>query len=408
MAERVFALPDLGEGLEEGRILEWLVAEGDEVALNQPLVEVETAKAVVEIPSPYAGRVVSLHGEAGAEVPVGAPLVTFAVGSPDTGSPGGGTDRDLAPPSPTIGAAAGATVANPYVGVFERSPLEGPATATPPVRRLAKEVGIDIQALTGTGPGGRVTEEDVRRAAAVREEGVRSDAARSADMEAPFETEEISAGRRAVAERLSRVVREVPQVTTWRTVDCSALEALRTELGVSPLPVFVRALADTLSRHPELNSAWDARVGVIRRYTRVDVGLGVDTGEGLRTVKVRDAGAKTIGGIAEEVGTLAAAARDGSLRLEDSVGSTITVSNTGSYGSESGTPILNPGEAVILALGVIEPRALVVDGQVVARPAATISCTFDHRVLDGAVVGRALSDLVALLESAERLGSLPR
>jgi pyruvate/2-oxoglutarate dehydrogenase complex dihydrolipoamide acyltransferase (E2) component len=391
MAERVFSLPDLGEGLEEGKILEWLVVEGDEVTLNQPLVEVETAKAVVEIPSPYAGRVVALHGEVGFDVPVGAALVTFAVGGPEAGGPGGVTDRGLAPPSPTAGA-AGATVAS------------GTVAATPPVRRLAKELGVDIQSVRGTGPGGRVTEADVRAAAGV----VEAKPAEQADVEAPFEAEAISAGRRAVAERLSRVTREVPQVTTWRTVDCTALEALRTELGVSPLPVFVRALAGTLSRHPELNSSWDAEAGVIRRYTRVDVGLGVDTSEGLRTAKVRDAGTKSIGEIAEEVGRLAASARDGSLRLEDSVGSTITVSNTGSYGSESGTPILNPGEAVILALGVIGARALVVDGQVLARPAATISCTFDHRVLDGATVGRALSDLVALLESAERLGSLPR
>ncbi|MGE5226215.1 MAG: dihydrolipoamide acetyltransferase family protein, partial [Planctomycetaceae bacterium] len=341
--------------------------------LNQPLVEVETAKAVVEIPSPYAGRVVSLHGEAGDDVPVGAPLVTFEVSgrAPEPAGPGG-------------------------------------VAATPPVRRLAKELGVDIETVKGTGPGGRVTEQDVRLANAREWEDKKPFVAKQADMEGPFEGEAISAGRRAVAERLTRVAREVPQVTTWRTVDCSALEALRAELGVSPLAVFVRALADTLSRHRALNSAWDGEAGVIRRYARVDVGLGVDTPEGLRTIKLVDAGSKSIGAIAQEIRELAREARDGSLRLEDSAGSTITVSNTGSYGSESGTPILNPGEAVILALGAIAPRALVVAGEVLARPAATISCTFDHRVLDGATVGRALTDLVALLESAERLGSLPR
>ncbi|MGZ4132514.1 MAG: dihydrolipoamide acetyltransferase family protein [Actinomycetota bacterium] len=371
MAERVFVLPDLGEGLDEGKIVQWLVAEGDEVTLNQPLVEVETAKAVVEIPSPYAGRVVSLHGAVGAEVPVGAVLVTFEVGGPDTGS-------------------------------------SGAVAATPPVRRLAKELGVDIETVSGTGPGGRVTEADVRGANALAAEGAQPVVGRRADVEAPFEAEAISVGRRAIAERLTRVVREVPQVTTWRTVDCSALEALRAELGVTPLAVFVRALADMLGRHRELNSAWDGEAGVIRRYTRVDVGLGVDTPEGLRTIKLLDAGSKSIGAIAQEIRELAREARDGSLRLEDSAGSTITVSNTGSYGSQSGTPILNPGEAVIVALGVIAPRALVVGGEILARQAATISCTFDHRVLDGASVGRALSDLVALLESAERLGELPR
>ncbi len=398
MAERVFVLPDLGEGLEEGKIVEWLVAEGDEVTLNQPLVEVETAKAVVEIPSPYAGRVISLHGEAGVEVPVGAALVTFEVSgrAPEPGGAGGATDRGLTPPSPTAGDAAAPTVGS------------GTVAATPPVRRLAKELGVDIETVTGTGPGGRVTERDVRLANAQEWEDKGPFVARQADMRAPFEAEEISAARRATAERLSRVAREVPQVTTWRTVDCSALEGLRAELSVSPLAVFVRALADTLGRHPALNSAWDGEAGVIRRYTRVDVGLGVDTSEGLRTVKVRDVASKAIGAIAKEIRELAREARDGSVRIEDVAGSTITVSNTGAYGSESGTPILNPGEAVILALGVIAPRSLVVEGQVVARPAATISCTFDHRVLDGATVGRALSDLVALLESAERLGELPR
>jgi 2-oxoisovalerate dehydrogenase E2 component (dihydrolipoyl transacylase) len=371
VVERVFMLPDLGEGLDEGKIVAWLVAEGDDVQLNQPLVEVETAKAVVEIPSPFAGRIASLHGGAGEDVPVGAALVTFDV----TGL----VEEPTASPGPGPG-----------------------PRATPPVRRLAKELGVDLTSVTGTGPEGRITEDDIRAVSEPAPTPIRS------DQDAPFVEEPISARRRAIAERLTRVEREVPMVTTWRTVDCSALEDLRSRLGVSPLPIFVRALADTLVRHPTLNSSWDASRGVVRRYGRVDVGLGVDTEQGLRTIRVKDVGALSISALSTTIAELADAARDGSLRIEDATGSTITVSNTGSYGSEAGTPFLNPGEAAIVALGVIGPRALVVDGQLAARPAATISLTFDHRVLDGAEVGRALTDLVQLLQSAERLEGLPR
>jgi pyruvate dehydrogenase E2 component (dihydrolipoamide acetyltransferase) len=353
MAERVFAMPDLGEGLEEGRIVEWLVAEGDEVALNQPLVEVETAKAAVEIPSPFAGRIAALHGARNDDVPVGAPLVTFEVGD--------------GPPS------AGARAAR----------------ATPPVRRLAKELGVDLASVTGSGPDGRITEVDVRDAAG-SEEGERV---------------ELSGTRRAIAANLERQA-AIPQVTTFRTVDCAALQAVREELDVSPLPVVVAALAAVVAEHPLLNAAWGG--DHLRLRPAVHVGLAADTDRGLVVPVLRDAQDRGIAAIAEEIARLAAGAREGTLAPDELVGATIAVSNTGSYGSEAGTPILSPGTAVTLAFGAIQDRALVVDGAVVARPAATISLTFDHRVLDGAAAGRALSALVALLQSAQRLGGLPR
>jgi pyruvate dehydrogenase E2 component (dihydrolipoamide acetyltransferase) len=261
------------------------------------------------------------------------------------------------------------------------------------VRKLAKELRVDLSSVAGTGPGGRVTREDVETAA--------SSSLASGD----FELVPISIVRRAIAENLTKVA-AVPQVTTFRTVDCSALEAFRGELGVSPLPVFVRALVAIVPEHPWVNASWD--VAGIRLHRAVNVGIAADTERGLVVPVVRGAQGLGIAALAEEIARLADAARGNTLSHEEVSGATIAVSNTGSYGSEFGTPLLNPGHAVTVALGVIAPRALVVDGRVEARPACTLSCTFDHRVLDGATIGRALGDLVGLLGSRERLEALPR
>ena len=358
---RVFAMPDLGEGLEEGEIIEWLVAEGDTVTLNQPLVEVETAKATVEIPSPFAGVVGTLHAPVGSAVPVGSPLVTFAL-------PGGQAGESAQIPRQT------------------RPDPGGGARATPPVRKLAKELGVELTSIEGSGANGRITEDDVRAA--------------SGDRPPPS-----ASSRSTIAANLERQA-AIPQVTTFRTVDCTALESLRTDLEVSPLPVVVAALCRTIAAHPASNAAWTAD-GLLERPD-VHVGIAADTERGLVVPVVRDAGAMTVGALAAEIKRLAEAARTGSLSPDELTGATIAVSNTGTYGSEAGTPILSPGTSVTLAVGVIEPRALVVDGEILVRPACTISCTFDHRALDGATVGRALTDLVATLTSAERLGDLPR
>jgi pyruvate dehydrogenase E2 component (dihydrolipoamide acetyltransferase) len=378
--ERVFAMPDLGEGLAEGRIVEWLVGEGDAVTLNQPLVEVETAKAAVEIPSPFAGQIVTLHGAVDADVPVGAPLITFDV------------EGTAEAPPPARRDVASTPVAGP--------PTTGGHRATPPVRKLAKELGVDITTVVGSGPGGRVTEEDVFRAAPLRPSANTDEADEDAVRQRIL-------GRRAeIADVLTKQA-AIPQVTTFRMVECSALDAFRHELGVSPLPVFIAALVRTVGEHPTLNDAW---VGdhVIEHRRDVHVGVAVDAPEGLIVPVIRGAGSRGVQEIATEIERLATAARDGHLHPDELTSATIAVSNTGSYGSEAGTPILSPGTSVTIALGVIQPRALVVDGAVVPRLAATLSMTFDHRVLDGATAGRALTDLVSLLESPERLGGLPR
>jgi pyruvate dehydrogenase E2 component (dihydrolipoamide acetyltransferase) len=369
MAERVFALPDLGEGLEEGEIVAWLVGEGDEVALNDPLVEVETAKATVEIPSPFAGRIARLHAPTGSTVPVGADLVTFEV----------------------EGAAPAA------------APLTGRATATPVVRKLAKDLGVDLGSVSPTGPDGRVTEDDVRGAAA----GSGREAAADASAPTPAEVDRIALSpiRRTIAANLERQA-AIPQVTTFRTIDATALEAARGELGVSPLPVTIAALVRVVADHPLLNASWaDDAIAVHRA---VDVGIAADTERGLVVPVLRGAEGLGIVALAAEIARLAAAARDGTLHPDEATGATIAVSNTGSYGSEAGTPILSPGTAVTVSIGRIAPRALVVDDAVVARPACTLSITFDHRVLDGATVGRAANQLVALLQDQGALRDLPR
>jgi 2-oxoisovalerate dehydrogenase E2 component (dihydrolipoyl transacylase) len=375
MAERVFTLPDLGEGLEEAIVSAWLVAEGATVELNQPFVEIETAKATVEVPSPFAGRVARFHVAAGETLAVGAPLATFEV------------DAAAVPTS---------------------------VTAAPAVRKMARDLGVDLSMVSGSGPGGRVTREDVESLA---RSGVRAASYPAAvpsggpatawTVGSNTSSEEIPVSpiRRAVAQRMSEVA-AIPQVTTFRTVECTALDAVRRDLRVSPLPVFVRALSEVVRDHPMLNATWTDEALLV--HDKVNVGIATDTERGLVVPVVMDAGSLGIGEIASEIDRLARAAREGSLKPTNTSGETIAVTNTGSYGSEFGTPLLNPGHAVTIALGVIAPRALVIDGAVEARRACTVSLTFDHRVLDGATVGRAFGALVELLESRERLDTLPR
>ena len=360
MAERVFAMPDLGEGLEEGEIVDWLVAPGDDVALNQPLVEVETAKATVEIPRRSPVGVTTLHGAAGDAVAVGAPLVTFSVAE--------ATPR--APP---------------------RVEVSGGGGATPAVRKLAKERGIDLATVTGTGPGGRVTVEDLRPLAGGWV---------TTSMGTP-----ITPIRREIAKRLTEVA-AIPQVTTFRTLDCTALEPFRRELDVSPLPVFVAALARTCADHPLINASWQD--DGIHEHRSVHVGVAIDSERGLMVpVAPQRARDGHRGDRRRDPAPRRRHARWTSAR-RTTCGAPRSASATRALRLRGGHAAVEPGNAVTVAMGVIQPRALVVDGAVVARLACTLSLTFDHRVLDGATAGRALTDLVELLQDDERLRDLPR
>ncbi len=453
-----FRLPDLGEGLEDAEVVTWRVATGETVALNQVLVEVNTAKALVEIPSPWAGVVEDLHANAGDVVRVGEPLVSIRVADGPEGP-----ERDAEPrPEATGGEATGGAEppreAAPEgsrrqavlvgYGVEEEEPAprpasaragsaaESPVAATPPVRRLAKDLGVDLRLVPGTGPDGRVTREDVLGAA----KAGGGDASRAAVAQAappqptapppeatqapapgtPRETRalRLTPVRRLIAEKMARSAREIPQVTTFLTVDCSSLLSFRDHLmitgegrRISPLAIIVAALVRTIDDHPKLNASFDADAAggpqIVLHGPR-HIGIATDTEAGLLVPVVRDADVHGIAGLAAEIARLAEAARSGRATPNDLTGSTITVSNVGTFGAEFGTPIINHPEGAILAVGVIEARALVVDGRVEPRPATTLSLTFDHRLMDGAEAGHALRSLKGLLESPFELGSLPR
>jgi pyruvate dehydrogenase E2 component (dihydrolipoamide acetyltransferase) len=381
-ATRTFALPDLGEGLEEATVDAWLVAEGDAVELDQPIAEIETAKATVEVPTPYAGRVVRIHAAAGATLRVGDALVTIETGVEE------------GHPAPT-------SSDRPATVFVHETPFrhDGPPPATPAVRALAKELGVDLSALIGSGPEGRILREDVERAA----RGEPPPRLWTAAVDQGTEERPLSRMQRTAADRLTQAA-AIPTVTTWRTVDCSSLDRVRAEGGLSPLPFVVRALAEVCGRHPLLNASWAEEGMLVHR--RVHVGIATDTERGLLVPVVHDADRLGVRAIAERIAELVDAAREGRAGPAELTGDTITVTNTGSYGSEAGTPLLNVPNAAIVALGAIAPRAVVVDGAVVARPACTLSLTFDHRVLDGAAAGRALNDLVGILQDEAALRAL--
>ena len=431
MSVREFLLPDLGEGLEDAEVVAWKVAEGDRVELNQVLVEVNTAKALVEIPSPWEGVVRTLHAADGDVVEVGKPLVTIDVAEDITEEAVAPTEAKPKRRAVLVGyGVAEDEETHPEPVARKRAPRGAERVrATPVVRRLAKEMGIDLATVSGTGPNGRITRTDVEDAS---HRGSTPGAERRADLYAgigPADDEgrrpftlitgespaiPVRGVRRLVAEKMARSVREIPHVTTFLTVDCTWLLAFREELSrqsgsrITPLPIIVRALVDVCRDHPMLNATWQDDGPTIEVFGHVHVGIAADTEQGLMVPVVHDAGSLGILELAGEMARLVEAARTGRARPNELFGSTITVSNVGTFGAEFGTPIINHPEAAILAVGVIEPRALVVDGDVVARSAATLSLSFDHRVMDGAEAGRALKTLGELLESPFRLGALPR
>ena len=424
---REFKLPDLGEGLEEAEIVSWLVKEGEEVELNQPIVEVETEKALVQIPSPYAGVIEKLHGDVGDRVKVGAPLVSIKTSSD---APEAGKRREvLVGYGPEeegsrrrrrkkIGKAA---EAEPEPEAEPALPAK--ALATPPVRKLAKELGVDIDAVRGSGPDGRVTREDVTAASsggpAPDEEHVASVTRlepvqrRGAAKEGPAEERiPVRAIRRTIAERMARSDGEIPHVTEWLQVDATELMKLRDDLRsapeaegikMSPLPVLVKALIAALRRHPWINGSWDAATSEIIVKHAYHIGIATDTERGLLVPVVRDADQLSVFEISREVARLAEAARNGTITPAELTGSTITITNVGSFGMDSGTPIINYPESAILATGAIAKRAWVVNDEVVARDVMTLALSFDHRIIDGAEAGRFLRYLGDLIEKPARL-----
>jgi len=354
-----FKLPDLGEGLTEGEVARWLVSEGQEVAEDDPLVEVQTDKATVEIPSPYAGTVLRIVVAEGEIAPVGAVLVVI-------GAPGEELPEEDAPAAVVAGAPGPAPVASGAARV----------SATPLVRRIAQELDVDLAEVTGTGPGGRITEEDVRAAAGTPTEGRR---------------EKLRGVRRLIAEHMARAHREVPPVTWVEECD---FEAVAMELLVATV---VKACADSLREFPELNARLEGdEIVYLDRY---DIGVAVQTEQGLVVPVVRGCAEKTVEKIDAEVRRLADGAREGTLQPGEVRGSTFTVTSAGKLAGLFSTPIVNHPEVAILSIGRVGPRAVVRDGEIVVRRTGTVAVTFDHRVVDGA---RAAEFGLAVIGRLER------
>src|SRR6266568_1414472 len=325
-----FKLPDLGEGLTEGEISRWLVSVGQQIAEDDPLVEIQTDKTTVEVPSPAAGTVTSILVEEGKVVPVGTVLVVIG-GEPD------GKPPATKPP--------------------ER---RAKGRATPLVRKIAQELGVDVDSLSGTGPQGRITEDDVR-AAAGPSEGRR---------------EPLRGVRRVIAEHMARAHREVPAVTWVEECDFSGLDLKQV------VPTVLKACAETLKEFPELNARLERdEIVFLDRY---DLGVAVQTDDGLVVPVVRDCATRSVEDLAADVARLAESARDGKLQPEELRGSTFTVTSAGKLGGIMQTPIVNHPEVAILSIGRIGPRPVVRDGDVVAAQIGYVSVTFDHRVVDGA------------------------
>ncbi|MFI1410661.1 dihydrolipoamide acetyltransferase family protein [Streptomyces sp. NPDC020707] len=465
-----FKLPDLGEGLTEAEIVRWLVQVGDVVAIDQPVVEVETAKAMVEVPCPYGGVVTARYGEEGTELPVGSPLLTVAVGAAASGGAGFGTpasgsagsgaaDPALSGLAPSgldapaaVGAASGARASgdedegsgNVLVGYGTQAPparrrrvrppapasvpvsppaqaagaggdpgrpADGPvAVISPLVRRLARENGLDLRALAGSGPEGLITRADVEHAvragASVSAPAVarpeRSPAAAPAPAASSASGTAVPrAGTRiplkgvrgAVADKLSRSRREIPDATCWVDADATELMHARVAMNgaggpkISLIALLARICTAALARFPELNSTVDMEAREVVRLDEVHLGFAAQTERGLVVPVVKGAHGRNAESLSAEFARLTEAARTGTLTPADLTGGTFTLNNYGVFGVDGSTPIINHPEAAMLGVGRIVPKPWVHEGELAVRQVVQLSLTFDHRVCDGGTAG---------------------
>lgn len=424
-----FRLPDIGEGLTEAEIVRWLVDEGDEVKADQPIVEVETDKAVVEIPSPYAGIVLRHGGAAGDVIEVGSVLVV--IGDPVESLTD--IDESVAPgaaesmASPSIGAVGltspGAKAVAPIVGTLseeaevlgprsEKVPAEsGSVKALPIVRKLARDNDIDLAAITGSGPDGRITREDVQAAIESRESSDTDETPQTepSSTQSPArpsggedDRQTMSRLRRTIAQNMSRSWAEIPHVTTFDDVDATRLLETRSALarrhGVKlPLEaLIVKAVLPALAEYPEFNSSIEGDDLVIHRSH--DIGIAVDTDEGLMVAVIHDADTKSVLDLGGEVVRLGEGARARKLGPDELTGQTFTVSNIGAVGGGHGTPIIPFGTIAILSVGRAREKAIVFEGDLVIAPVMPLSLSYDHRVIDGAKGRRFMSLVMENLE----------
>jgi pyruvate dehydrogenase E2 component (dihydrolipoamide acetyltransferase) len=370
-----FKLPDLGEGLTEGEVARWLVAEGDVIGEDDPLVEIQTDKTTVEIPSPAAGTVLRIVVAEGQVAPVGAVLVVI-----------GDEGEQLLRPvgdQPVSASSAALTLPEPAMSVVPAEPVAA-VRATPVVRRLAQDLGIDLALVAGTGPGGRVTEHDVRSAAA----------AVPVEPDAPAREgrrEPVRGIRRLIVEHVTASHREVPAVTFVEECDFTGID------HALLVPRVLQATAAALEEFPELNARLEGdEIVYLERY---DIGLAVQTDMGLVVPVVRGCDTASVGALAAEIVRLAESARAGTLKPEELRGSTFTVTSAGKLGGLFVTPLVNHPEVGILGIHRIGERPVVRDGEVVVRSIGNVSVTFDHRVVDGARAAAFCLDVIARLQA---------
>lgn len=472
MGVKHFNLPDPGEGLLEAEIVEWKVNVGDTVKVNDIVVEIETAKSLVELPIPWAGTVTALLVNVGDEVQVGTPIIGIDDGqggdapaespsaepvsaAPDEveeepvktlvgyGPKAGGTTRRArkgaaapvaaapvaapaprAPVAPTVPVAS----ADPVARTAESADAtgSGKVLAKPPVRKLAKDLGVDLASVSGTGEGGIVTRSDIEGYAAGSPAAAPS--ATSADSVARAATAADATGgerevrvpikgvRKMTAQAMVGSAFTAPHVTEWVTVDVTATMDLVAKLKkdrefkdvkVTPLLILAKAMILAARRHPEINAAWDEAAQEIVLKNYVNLGIAAATPRGLVVPNIKDADRLTLLELAEAVGALTATAREGRTQPADMAGGTITITNVGVFGVDAGTPILNPGEAAIMAFGAINRRPWVAtdaDGNesIVVRSVTTLALSFDHRLVDGELGSRYLADVAAILQDPSR------
>ncbi|MEU0675253.1 dihydrolipoamide acetyltransferase family protein [Streptomyces sp. NPDC006172] len=461
---REFKMPDVGEGLTEAEILKWYVQPGDTVTDGQVVCEVETAKAAVELPIPYDGVVRELHFPEGTTVDVGMSIIAVDVSG--GAAPAQAQDRTeaparaeapaQAPEQPTEAKPAGGSGRQPVLvgyGVAtsstKRRPRKSPAVAAvqaelnghgsapavvkdrplakPPVRKLAKDLGVDLTTVVPSGPDGIITREDVHAAAAPAQAAPPQPAPASEQVTAvPPAPQAVAASydtaretrvpvkgvRKATAQAMVGSAFTAPHVTEFVTVDVTRTMKLVEELKqdkdmhglrVNPLLLIAKALLVAIKRNPEVNASWDeaAQEIVVKHY--VNLGIAAATPRGLIVPNVKDAHAKTLPQLAESLGELVATAREGKTSPAAMQGGTVAITNVGVFGVDTGTPILNPGESAILAVGAIKPKPWVHKGKVKPRQVTTLALSFDHRLVDGELGSKVLADVAAVLEQPKRL-----
>ena len=451
-----FKLPDLGEGLTEGEILQWMVAVGDEIKLNQPIVEVETAKAAVEVPSPFAGVVTEIHHSAGSTVDVGSVIISVDT-DPSAGAleevvtdrpeaadmvptPAGGEGALIGEVGPTgrtatlvgygpksvtakrrarsddpVVAAPAAVEAPPpataarvsaaAVGLAAaRTVGDQPVLAKPPVRKLAAELGVDLSVIVGTGTGGTITRGDVEAASSG------SAAAQPVAAVSPYDptTRErripVKGVRKMTAQAMVGSAFSAPHVTEFITLDITPTMELVQRLKklpefegvkVTPLLLVAKALLLAVARNPEINSTFTDDEIIVKDY--VNLGIAAATPRGLLVPNIKDADQLSLADLARALQGLVQTAREGKSSPADMARGTITITNVGTFGVDNGTPILNPGESAILCFGAVRPTPWVVDGEIVVRQVTQLALSFDHRVVDGQLGSQFLSDIARVL-----------